>query len=57
MMDQLPAAVSFGENQPIHSQCTLPNQGLFTQSGGVVPGRRTLLDSLQGAVLKGRFLR
>ena len=22
MMDQLPAAVSFGENQPIHSQCT-----------------------------------
>lgn len=22
MMDQLPAAVSFGENQPVHSQCT-----------------------------------
>ena len=57
MMDQLPAAVSFGENQPIHSQCTLLNRGSFTQSGGAVPGRRTLLDSLQGAVLKGRFLR
>ena len=57
MMDQLPAAVSFGENQPIHSQCTFPNQGLLTQSGGVVPGRRSLLDFLQGAVLKGRFLR
>ena len=57
MMDQLPAAVSFGENQPIHSQCTLPSQGSFTQSGGAVPGRRALLDSLQGAVLKGRFLR
>ena len=57
MMDQLPAAVSFGENQPIHSQCTFLNQGSFTQSGGVVPGRRTLLDFLQGAVLKGRFLR
>ena len=57
MMDQLPAAVSFGENQPIHSQCTLPSQDSFTQSGEAVPGRKTLLDSLQGAVLKGRFLK
>lgn len=38
MMDQLPAAVSFGENQPIHSQCTLPSQGSFTQSGGLPQG-------------------
>lgn len=38
MMDQLPAAVSFGENQTIHSQCTLPNQGSFTQSGGLPQG-------------------
>ena len=38
MMDQLPAAVSFGENQPIYSQCTLLNQGSFTQSGGLSRG-------------------